>query len=112
MTTAGCRRFGSKVQLVSVQQHASIHVHSFRGYSALCCRLFAIAFVEAIDSSSGVDQFLLTCEERMTGGADFHVDVGFLSRSCLKRLAASASHGNFGIFGVNSWFHLLSLCLS
>ena len=47
-----------------------------------CCRFgsgfLAIALVEAIDASSGIDQLLLSGEERMASRANFDVQIAFL----------------------------------
>ena len=68
--------------------------------------LFAIALVEAIDASCGIDQLLLTGEKRVTRRTDFDVQVTFASRASLEALAARTSDVNFDVFWVNSWFHL------
>jgi len=81
----------------------------FRGYRAFRRGFLTVTLVEAVDSSSSVDQFLLASEKWMAGRAYFDVEVALFGGSRLKRLAAGASHCNFDIFGVNSWFHALSL---
>jgi len=47
-----------------------------------CCRFgsgfLAIALVEAIDASSGIDQLLFTGEERMASRTNFDVQITFL----------------------------------
>ena len=80
------------------------------GRGALSRRFPAIALVEAIDASRGIDQLLLSGKERMASRANFHVEVALFGRAGLERLAASAANGDFYVFRVNSWFHLL-LCL-
>ena len=76
-----------------------------------CCRIgsgfLSIALVEAIDASSGIDQLLFAGEERMAGRTDFDVQIAFLGRASFEGLAASAGYGNFDVFWVNSWFHLV-----
>jgi hypothetical protein len=37
----------------------------------------AVALVEAIDASCGIDQLLFTGKERMASGTDFNVQVTF-----------------------------------
>ncbi len=75
-----------------------------------CCRFgsgfLAIALVESIDASGGIDQLLFTRKERVTGRANFDVQIALLGRASLKGLAASAANVNFDVFWVNSWFHL------
>ena len=76
-----------------------------------CCAFgggfLAIALVEAIDASSGIDQLLLSGEERMASRTNFDVQIAFLGRASLEGLAASAANGYFDVFRVNSWFHLI-----
>jgi hypothetical protein len=67
--------------------------------------LFAITLVEAINASCGVDQFLLSSEKRVTGGADFNVEVTFTRGPSLKRLATGTGDSDFGVFRVYSRFH-------
>ena len=71
------------------------------------CGFLAIALVEPIHASSGIDQLLLTGKERVASRADFDVQVAFFGRASLKGLAASAANGNFYVFRMNSWFHFL-----
>ena len=73
---------------------------------AFGCRFLAIALVEPINASGGVDQLLLTGEERVASRADFDVQVAFFGRASLEGLAASATNGDFDVFRMNSWFHL------
>src|ERR1700754_2554249 len=77
----------------------------FRGGSALGCRFLAVTLIKAIDASRGIDQLLLTREERVAGGTDFHVQVALLGRARFERLAAGAGNGYLNVFRVNSWFH-------
>ena len=76
-----------------------------------CCRIgsgfLAIALVEAIDASSGIDQLLFAGKERMASRTNFDVQITFLSRASFEGLATSAGNGNIDVFGVNSWFHLI-----
>jgi hypothetical protein len=68
---------------------------------------FAIALVEAIDASGGIDQLLFAGEERMASRTNFDVQIAFLGGASLECLAASAANVNFDVFRVNSWFHLI-----
>ena len=68
-------------------------------------RFLAIALVEAIDASCGIDQLLLAGKERVASRTNFNVQVTFLSGASLERLAARAGDGNINVFWVNSWFH-------
>jgi hypothetical protein len=72
-------------------------------------RFLAIALVEAVDASSGIDQLLLARKERVASGTNFDVQVTFLGRARFERLAARAGDGNINVFWVNSWFHLITL---
>ena len=68
----------------------------------------AIALVEAIDASRGIDQLLFTGEERVASRANFDVQVALLGRAGLECLAASAGNSYIDVFWVNSWFHLVT----
>ena len=70
----------------------------------------AIALVETIDASRGIDQLLLPGKERVASRTDFHVQVALLGGASLERLTASATDCYFDVFWMNSWFHY-SLCL-
>ena len=69
----------------------------------------AVALVEAIDASCGIDQFLFTGKEWMASRTDFDVQVPFLGGASLERLATRAGNRNFNVFWMNSWFHLVTL---
>ena len=75
-----------------------------------CCAFgggfLAIALVEAIDASCGIDQLLLAGKERVASGTNFNVQVTFLGGASVERLAARAGDGNINVFWVNSWFHI------
>lgn len=43
--------------------------------SFLFCLVKTVALVEAIDTTGGVNQFLLTCKEGVAGRTNFNVDV-------------------------------------
>ena len=68
----------------------------------------AIALVEAIDASRGIDQLLFAGEERVTRRANFDVQVALFSGARLERLAAGAGNSYIDVFWVNSWFHLVT----
>src|ERR1044072_1721484 len=76
---------------------------------AFRCGFLAIALVEAVDASRGIDQLLLAGKERVASGTNFDVQGTFLCRARLERLAARAGDGNINVFWVNSWFHLITL---
>jgi hypothetical protein len=69
----------------------------------------AVALVEAIDTSCGIDQLLFSGKEWMASRTDFDVQVTFLGGASLERLAARAGDGDINVFWVNSWFHLITL---
>ena len=79
------------------------------GSCAFGSGFLAIALVEAIDASCGVDQLLLAGKERVASGADFNVQVALLGRARRERLAASAGNCDIDVFWMNSWFHLITL---
>ena len=68
----------------------------------------AIALVEAIDASGGIDQLLLAGKERVASGTNFNVQVTFLGGASFECLAARAGDGDINVFWVNSWFHLVT----
>ena len=70
---------------------------------------FAVALVEAVDASGGIDQLLLAGKERVASGTNFDVQVTFLGRASLESLAARTGDCNINVFWVNSWFHLITL---
>ena len=72
----------------------------------------AIALVEAIDASRGVDQLLLTGKKRVASRTNFDVQVTFAGGASLETLAARATDGNLDVFWVTSWFHFNSSSLS
>jgi len=69
----------------------------------------AVTFVKAIDASCGIDQLLFTRKEGMASRTDFDVQVALLGGASFECLAARAGDGYFNIFGMNSWFHLVTL---
>ena len=75
------------------------------------CWFLTVTFVKAIDASSGIDELLFSGKERVAGRTDFYVQVTFLGRARLERLAASAGNSYFSVFGVYSWFHSSSLSI-
>ena len=72
-------------------------------------RFLAVALVDAVDASCGIDQLLLAGKERVASGTNFDVQVTFFGRASLERLAARAGDGDINVFWVNSWFHLITL---
>ena len=68
--------------------------------------LFTVAFVEAVDASGRVHEFLLAREERVARRADFHVQVVLAGRTRGEILAAGADDFDFVVFGMNSVFHV------
>lgn len=66
--------------------------------------------VEAINTSAGVNQFLLASVERMALGANFNSDFR-LGRMSLDHFATSAGDGAFYVIGMNTVFHSFHLFL-
>ena len=93
--------------MLCAQKHQLKLLSGSRGFGWF----LAIAFVEAIDASRGIDQLLFAGEERVASRANFDVQVALLGRAGLECLAASAGNGYIDVFWVNSWFHLI-LCHS
>lgn len=44
---------------------------------AFLLKMFGIALFELFNTTGGIDKFLFSCEERMTGRANFHPDFRF-----------------------------------
>ena len=76
---------------------------------AFCGWFFAVALVESIDTSCGIDQFLFSGKERVTRRTNFDVQVTFLGGASLKGLATRAGYRDFNVFWMNSWFHFVTL---
>jgi len=70
-------------------------------------RSLAIATIESIDASRGINQLLLAGKKRVASRTNFHVQIAFFGRPRLKVFAARASHRNFVIFRMNSRFHFV-----
>jgi hypothetical protein len=68
----------------------------------------AVTFFKALNTTCGINKFLLAGEKRMAGGADLSVDL-LLGGPGLERVAAEALDGYIGIHGVNTFFHLFLL---
>jgi hypothetical protein len=68
----------------------------------------AIALVEAINASGGIDQLLFAGKEGVASRANFDVQVALLGGAGLECLAASAANGYIDVFWVNSWFHVIT----
>ena len=66
--------------------------------------LQAEALVEAINTSTGVNQLLLAGIERVALGADLNGDV-LLGGAGLDDVAAGASDGGLLVIGMDSFFH-------
>ena len=69
--------------------------------------LTAEALVEALNTSAGVNQLLLTSVEGVALGANFDVDLG-LGRTSLNDVAASASDGAVNVVRMDTLFHSFS----
>ena len=76
------------------------------GSCAFGSGFLAIALVEAIDASRGIDQLLFAGKERVASRANFDVQIALLRGAGFERFAASAGNGYIDVFWVNSWFHL------
>jgi hypothetical protein len=65
---------------------------------------------ETLDPSGGVDQLLLSGEERVALGTDFNTDIGFGGTDG-HFVAAGATNDGFFVIGMNSAFHLIQILL-
>jgi hypothetical protein len=64
----------------------------------------AVSFLEAFDTTGGVDQLLGTGKERMAGGTNFHLEV--LGGSFgLDHVATGTTDFLQFVFGMNALFH-------
>ena len=70
--------------------------------------LQAEALVEAINTSTGVNQLLLAGIERVALGADFNLNV-LLGRTSGKDIAASAADGSLFVLGMETFLHFVHL---
>jgi len=68
---------------------------------------FGILAAEALHATGSIDQFLLAGKERMTVGADLHMDVTLVRRTGRKAIAARAENAHFMICGMNRCLHEL-----
>ena len=68
----------------------------------------AVTFFEALDTSCCVNQFLLAGVKRMACRTDLSADLT-LRGTRLECVTAQALNGNFGIFWVDTFFHLFLL---
>ena len=75
------------------------------GFSFL---LHAKTLVEAINTSTGVNQLLLAGIERVALGADFHTNV-LLGRTGGKDIAAGAADGGLFVLGMDTFLHFVHL---
>jgi len=64
-----------------------------------------ITAIEAINATSGVNEFLSACEERVTGRTNLNVQIVLAGRTRLKRLATSALNIHFTVVWMNLRFH-------
>ena len=73
-----------------------------------CFLLQAETLVEAINTSTGVNQLLLAGIERVALGADFHTNV-LLGRTSGKDIAACAADGGLFVLGMDTFLHFVHL---
>jgi len=72
----------------------------------------AIAFVELINLSCGIERLLLTSVKRVALRADFYAQIFTVGRACGKCVATTAADSDFLIFRVDFRFHDNSLLAS
>lgn len=63
-----------------------------------------VFFLEFLDPARAVDEFLLTGEKGMAGGADFNADF-FFRRTRRERVSAGARDHTLVVFRVNVFSH-------
>jgi hypothetical protein len=84
------------------QKGAGPNIQKIRAFSTL----FDIVLLsEPFDAAGGIDQFLLTRKEGMTGGTNFHLDV-FDRGSGFDNVPAGAADLCHLVFGMYLLFHL------
>src|SRR5947209_2270576 len=93
------------VGLIRVKSRSSPRLKLLRG--RLCWRfgLLAVTTIEAINAPGRVHKLLLARKERVTGGADFDVQVVLARRVCLEGLAAGAGDCDFVVLWMDSLLH-------
>ena len=76
----------------------------------LCKNLFAQTetLVETIHTAAGIVQLLLTGEERMALGTNFHTDI-LLGRAGRDHVAAGTGDGGLLVYGMDALFHACHL---
>ena len=74
-------------------------------------RLHAIALLEAINTSAGINQFLLAGEERMALRADIDAQL-LLHGTRFKRLAANAANDRLAVVRMDLFLHGIHLTLT
>jgi len=87
---------------------------SLRGYRLFLLRSpgLHVLLLETLDAARRIHQLLLSGEERVAAGADFHADIALMRGPRLERVTARADHINFFISGVDSGFHVAGKFLS
>jgi hypothetical protein len=65
----------------------------------------AIPPLEALDTSRGIHQLLLSGEKRVTGRAQLQANIRF-GRAGFELVAAGAGYQDFMVFGMNAFFHI------
>lgn len=107
--TATAIKCGERIITPSITAWPPMLVNCVRGFTIeeyrTRNRLLLLIFVqETLNATFCIDQLMLAGKERMTAGADFHLDI-FFGGPRLNDIAACASHGGFYINWVNSLFH-------
>ena len=72
--------------------------------------LFAVAALELVYLTRGVEYLLLTGVKRMAGRANFYVKIFSDSRACDKSIAAAARNIHFFVLWMDICFHHNTLC--
>lgn len=71
-----------------------------------------VAFVETVNATGGVNQFLFAREKRMTLRADFDMQLVLHRRACREMISARADDVDFLVVRMNFSFHFLFLPVS
>lgn len=69
------------------------------------CLALAVTLVEALHTTTGVDELLLPSEKRMALVAQFNVEISTAGAAGRERVATRALHVGIGVFGMGLSLH-------
>ena len=82
-----------------------LRAFGFRGVGLRGIALGVLA-AEALHATGGIQQFLLAGEERVAGGADFHVQIALVGGAGREIVSARAKYADFSVCGMNGCLHV------